>query len=570
MATLKISYTDMNTTPHYKALSHLDKDIQESYKHLLDKKYELLEKDQIPEYDSDFIKVKKRFTQLSELFLYLYETVTETDAKNYLDFITYQFQLSLPSLDFLKKIDSIVINEDQYISREDPFRKLVLKYISPEKAHLLLEELRQHRQKAMHMLHLIDTVISISPSSPILHLEREYVAKFINQTLALSAVMERTSMRASPDDKLTDQDKVKKIQETDNLFFKYTTLTSGEATQEQMKTTLQGMVALLKRELQSAPFDQEQRQHIIGCLKLLFPNHEAILNTPQQGKETVVDSILDQNSEVANHVFNDKEQLSFFQKVGERHNIAHFGWKVEQHSKDTMKVVPTKSTIYSATGRNVSGQRLFELYYHEFGTHMVRGISGQITTNHEGRRIAMLGKGLDGYLNTEESLAAYNEAKTRLTNASQSIDVFTYAIRLYASYKMVHSSDQKWYRTLDKELKDLFVAREIMKSPSMSLDEALHIGARESKSLLIRVTRGTSGTTPGAGYAKDYVYIARLKEIEEYIRKNPENEKYFYLGKIDLNHIPILRRLGFEDPAIVNPCTLEEFMEVAKEVINES
>jgi hypothetical protein len=81
----------------------------------------------------------------------------------------------------------------------------------------------------------------------------------------------------------------------------------------------------------------------------------------------------------------------------------------------------------------------------------------------------------------------------------------------------------------------------------VDVEATLMHARRRAWARCVRTYRGTSGSTPGACFTKDIVYLEGNIAVWERVTEDPGAEAYFHLGKYDPSneaHVAIVRDLG--------------------------
>ena len=168
-----------------------------------------------------------------------------------------------------------------------------------------------------------------------------------------------------------------------------------------------------------------------------------------------------------------------------------------------------------------SKRRLKQLRYHEIGVHIRRSENGKKYP------LKLLTLGLANYLSTEEGLASYNEESNGCLSNST---LRKYCGRVVAVYLSKNNSFSNIFLQLKKY--------------NFSDEEAFII--------TYRVKRGLVETNNNGGYTKDYVYLKGLLEIKDFIKKGGSFEDIIKYGKINLNHIKIMKDFYGGWPFLIN------------------
>jgi uncharacterized protein (TIGR02421 family) len=170
----------------------------------------------------------------------------------------------------------------------------------------------------------------------------------------------------------------------------------------------------------------------------------------------------------------------------------------------------SKRVLYINKNRKFSDDDLKRLIVHEIGTHIARAENGKK------QKYAIFSYGLPNYLETEEGLAVYNE---KINNLLTNTNLKHYAGRVIA---------------VDLALENSF---------SVTYNELLQYFNKEfAWNLALRAKRGLIDTSKKGGFTKDYVYLKGYYMIKDFVEKGG-NVKDLYVGKIGIEHLPIIKEL---------------------------
>lgn len=162
-------------------------------------------------------------------------------------------------------------------------------------------------------------------------------------------------------------------------------------------------------------------------------------------------------------------------------------------------------------------EEMKRLVVHEVDTHVLRAANGYS----QPYRVFAVGA-VPSYLMTEEGLAVVNEERMGYIDAARTR---TFAGRVMAAARALSAPFHEVYA----EQRDFGFSHE------------------ESFTTAKRVKRGLSDTSQPGGYIKDQAYLAGRLLLEEYIMSGGDLSR-LYVGKIALEHVPIVRELGLRPP----------------------
>lgn len=151
---------------------------------------------------------------------------------------------------------------------------------------------------------------------------------------------------------------------------------------------------------------------------------------------------------------------------------------------------------------------------HEIGTHVFRAENGKF------QPLMLFRSGFPGYMETEEGLAAYNEARNGVLEPE---NLKKYSARVVAAAVCNEAS----FSELVDTLTDYFPPEEAF-------------------TFALRVKRGLKDTSLPGGYTKDYVYLSGFRKVSTFLQKQPSEQealKVLYCGKIGLQHFELARDL---------------------------
>lgn len=185
-------------------------------------------------------------------------------------------------------------------------------------------------------------------------------------------------------------------------------------------------------------------------------------------------------------------------------------------------------------------ERVQALIAHEVGTHVVRRVRGEESP------LALLGVGLAGYLRGEEGIATYHEQI--LDGTRHFAGSFGYLALGWA-----HGLDgaPRSFRGLYEVLRPYMLVSSI--EHALAYDEPVdverfaHAAQRRAWARCVRIFRGTTGSTPGACFTKDVVYLEGNIAIWQLVAKDSSWPERFSLGKYDPandEHVALLRDLA--------------------------
>jgi hypothetical protein len=168
--------------------------------------------------------------------------------------------------------------------------------------------------------------------------------------------------------------------------------------------------------------------------------------------------------------------------------------------------------------RRFSEADVARLIVHEIDTHILRRRRAEAW----GLRLFSLGTA--GYLLTEEGLAVYQEAQQGVLETNR--------LRLYAGQALAVDV------ALSGSLEDVV---HCLMERGFSQEEALHLG--------LRVKRGLGRADEPGAFTKDHCYFSGFCAVRDYAQAGGSVEELFLLGKVSLEDMPLLKRLGLAEDA---------------------
>ena len=185
-------------------------------------------------------------------------------------------------------------------------------------------------------------------------------------------------------------------------------------------------------------------------------------------------------------------------------------------------------------------ERVEALIAHEIGTHVTRRARGEHSP------LSLLGVGLAEYLRGEEGIATYVEQQvdgTRHFAGGLGYLCVGWAIGIDGTPRTFRGL----YDVLYPYLVVSALEHALQYQDAVDVDKVLARSARQAWARCVRVFRGTSGTTPGACFTKDIVYLEGNIAIWQLVSQDPTWVDRFSLGKYDPaneEHVSLLRDLG--------------------------
>lgn len=174
-----------------------------------------------------------------------------------------------------------------------------------------------------------------------------------------------------------------------------------------------------------------------------------------------------------------------------------------------VNIEPNQQLIEISKGEEFTTLDIKRLKAHEIGVHYMRYYNARKFG------IKLFETGTEGYLETEEGLAAYNEFdKGVLSNAQ----MFVYAGRVLATHYCVKKS---FYEIFN-----------ILKSYGFTDKVAFAI--------CFRVKRNLCDTSLPGGFTKDFVYFKGFLKVQKFAKTNDINK--LFIGKISIDNLKVLEK----------------------------
>lgn len=208
-------------------------------------------------------------------------------------------------------------------------------------------------------------------------------------------------------------------------------------------------------------------------------------------------------------------------------------WKLKVKNRPSIKVARTRKgkppSIYVPLNLDVSKARAARLLTHEIEVHALR------TYNGENSPLALLGRGLDRYLATDEGLAVYFQQKLTEHNHK-------HAPGFWDAWTTVLTQNGNFidtFNTIAKARTSLLRARGVKNAEKKGRDAAWR--------LCVRAYRGITNTeTHGVGFLRDHIYRSGLDMVRAKIAENGESVmNTLFLGNIGLQHIQEIQSMDF-------------------------
>ncbi len=277
-------------------------------------------------------------------------------------------------------------------------------------------------------------------------------------------------------------------------------------------------------------------QEVTACADLLY-------GTPTQSESDLAQeftSMLAQAHELHTHKTPVTAEL-FTQMVRmmlERYNLSH--WKIVPTNRSSVSIIHGKgspsATIKIPKKFLSSRARAARVLTHEIEAHALR------TKNGFSSSILLLGRGLAGYIATDEGLAITMQQK--LEGAPSRDPGFWDAWA--AALSITHGFTDTF---------DVLCRAQTALNIAMNKSDAEHHAQNSAWRLMLRLNRGIHAPgASGIGYRRDHIYRSGLLAVRETIATHGESTilPILFAGHAALHHIPTLQKLDItgETPAL--------------------
>jgi len=174
-----------------------------------------------------------------------------------------------------------------------------------------------------------------------------------------------------------------------------------------------------------------------------------------------------------------------------------------------VNIEPSQQMIEISKGEEFTTLDIKRLKAHEIGVHYMRYYNARKFG------IKLFETGTEGYLETEEGLAAYNELNEGVLSNAQ---MFVYAGRVLAAHYC-----------LKKSFYEIF---KILKSYGF-IDKVAF-------AICFRAKRNLCDTSEKGGFTKDYVYFKGFYKVCKFAKNNDINK--LFVGKISIDNLKVLNK----------------------------
>lgn len=188
-------------------------------------------------------------------------------------------------------------------------------------------------------------------------------------------------------------------------------------------------------------------------------------------------------------------------------------WKVRLSSRmsASASVTPGARRVNIRKGRRFSRDEIRRLVLHEIGVHALRAENGHAMP------LGVFRLGLEGYLETEEGMAAYKEWSSGIDEGLR-----LFALRVLA----VDWASRLPFSAVFGNL----VSRGVPEELAWTITQ--------------RVKRGMTDTGKPGCYGKDVSYFRGYLSVKDFIGKGGSWDELMRYGKVSMGHLPALRALS--------------------------
>lgn len=228
------------------------------------------------------------------------------------------------------------------------------------------------------------------------------------------------------------------------------------------------------------------------------------------------------------------QAIAILQEALDQYGIT--GWKfIERETTSSIfSVRPESKEIMIPQEEYLLGRELTDitmrgLAAHEVGVHVRRDVEALQ------QPLLLLQIGLDHYLKGEEGLASYVQQQIEGANEFYGFDRY-----LAASLAVGMDGISRDFRAVFSLMNDYFTLRHAEKGIDIP-------SFKPAWEVCVRIFRGTTGSTPGAIYTKDIIYLEGNIGIWNLLSDKPEVFESLFLGKFNpllTRHVKSLQTLG--------------------------
>lgn len=239
---------------------------------------------------------------------------------------------------------------------------------------------------------------------------------------------------------------------------------------------------------------------------------------------------------------NCEQAVSILEGVLKKYGLVN--WKVKVNESMVSDCMAGKENIlFIRKGAMFSDYRIKMLVVHEIETHVLTAENGNL------QPYKIFGRGLAGYLETQEGLAVRNQ--TMLGDKDME-----FCIR-----KTAYSKAQGFLALMERNywpaLSVLAVSEAFNKSFREVVDFVCNLGFSFDRAfrVAVKVKRGLEDTSLKGAFTKDYLYFKGFEAVKEFESKGGDI-KDLYIGKFNLKDLELIRKV----PNLVKAKYLPEWM----------
>ena len=206
----------------------------------------------------------------------------------------------------------------------------------------------------------------------------------------------------------------------------------------------------------------------------------------------------------------DKEMAAELEKALKEAGLKGWRVRISARMSASASVSPGARRVNIKKGRRFSGHDVVMLALHEIGVHAARAENGHAMP------LGVFRVGLEGYLETEEGMAAYREVKAGTEDGLR-----RFALRVLA----VDWASRLSFSEVFSKLAEKGVPEDL------------------AWSLTQRVKRGLADTGRAGCYGKDAAYFRGYLLVKSYMEAGGSWGDLMRYGKVSISHIPAIKAL---------------------------
>jgi len=206
----------------------------------------------------------------------------------------------------------------------------------------------------------------------------------------------------------------------------------------------------------------------------------------------------------------DHEMAGELEKALKEMKLDKWRVRISEKMSASASVSPGRRIINIKKGRRFARAEVARLVRHEIGVHAIRAENGHAMP------LKIFQVGLEGYLETEEGMAAYREWSGGIDEGLR-----LFALRVLA----VDWASRSPFSTVFKDLVQKGVPEE------------------QAWALTQRVKRGLTDTGLPGCYTKDVAYFRGYLKVSRFMKNGGSWDSLMKYGKVSIDHLPALRAM---------------------------